>query len=100
VPVGRLAVVRTVTRVDAMWLAVEPVDLRAGTRWRWRTSWPCSAPPSRMTYLFANKRANRTKLLVHDGMFGHTRAVSFREQPSSQVRRFRQVTVSTSSARR
>src|SRR5947199_6088282 len=38
VPVGRLAVVRTVIRVDAMWLAVEPVDLRAGTRWRWRTS--------------------------------------------------------------
>ncbi|MCR8932222.1 MULTISPECIES: IS66 family insertion sequence element accessory protein TnpB [unclassified Pseudomonas] len=44
-------------RIDSIWLATEPVDMRAGTE----TAQPHCA------YLFANRRANRMKVLVHDG---------------------------------
>lgn len=56
-------------RVDAIWLACEPLDMRVGTE----------AALSRVVkvfgdarphhaYLFANRRANRMKALVHDGI--------------------------------
>ena len=42
--------------------------IRDRTR-RWPAWWECSVPPTRITaYLFANRRANRMKVLVHDGI--------------------------------
>jgi len=56
-------------RVDPLWLAVEPLDLRAAARLHWRESSRCSVPPGRiMATLFANRRTNRMKVLVHDGI--------------------------------
>jgi transposase len=56
-------------RIDAVWLAVEPLDMRAGTESAlvrvvnvFGAAWPHHA------YLFANRRANRMKVLVHDGI--------------------------------
>lgn len=55
-------------RVDAMWLAVEPVDMRAGVdRLLARVVQVFGAAQAHHGYLFANARANRIKLLVHDG---------------------------------
>ena len=55
-------------RIDAIWLATEPMDMRAGTETAlakviavFGTAQPHCA------YLFANRRANRMKVLVHDG---------------------------------
>jgi transposase len=58
-----------VIRVDAVWLAVEPLDLRAGTEAalaRVVTVFGEARPHH--AYLFANRRANRMKVLVHDGI--------------------------------
>jgi transposase len=57
-----------VIRVDAVWLAVEPVDMRAGAdRLLARVVQVFGAAQSHHGYLFANARATRLKLLVHDG---------------------------------
>lgn len=57
-----------VIRVDAVWLAVEPVDMRAGgDRLLARVVQVFGAAQSHHGYLFANARATRVKLLVHDG---------------------------------
>jgi transposase len=58
-----------VIRVDAVWLAVEPLDMRAGTEAalaRVVTVFGSAKPHH--AYLFANRRANRMKVLVHDGI--------------------------------
>ena len=56
-------------RVDALWLAVEPLDLRAGTEAALaRVVAVFGAARPHHAYLFANKRANRMKVLVHDGI--------------------------------
>lgn len=55
-------------RVDRIWLATEPMDMRAGPE-------TCLARVVRVfgsakthhAYVFLNKRANRMKVLVHDG---------------------------------
>jgi hypothetical protein len=58
-----------VIRVDAVWLAVEPLDMRAGTGTALsRVVAVFGAAHPHHTCLFANKRANRIKVLVHDGM--------------------------------
>lgn len=55
-------------RIDAMWLAVEPVDMRAGVeRLLARVVQVFGAAQAHHGYLFANARSNRIKLLVHDG---------------------------------
>ena len=55
-------------RVDAVWLAVEPLDMRAGTESALaRVVKVFSAAHPHHAYLFANRRANRIKVLVHDG---------------------------------
>jgi transposase len=51
-----------VIRVDAAWFAVEPLDMRAGVDTA--LARVVSVPRA---YLFINKRANRMKVLVHDG---------------------------------
>ncbi len=55
-------------RIDAMWLAVQPVDMRAGVeRLLAHVVQVFGAARAHHGYLFANARANRIKLLVHDG---------------------------------
>ena len=55
-------------RIDAMWLAVEPIDMRAGAdRLLARVVQVFGAAQAHHGYLFANVRASRVKLLVHDG---------------------------------
>ena len=56
-------------RVDAMWLAVEPLDLRAGTEAALaRVVAVFGSARPHHAYMFANRRANRMKVLVHDGI--------------------------------
>ena len=58
-------------RVDAVWLAVEPLDMRAGTESALaRVVNVFGAARPHHAYLFANRRANRMKVLVHDGTIG------------------------------
>ena len=55
-------------RVDAVWLAVEPVDMRMGAdRLLARVVQVFGAAQAHHGYLFANARATRMKLLIHDG---------------------------------
>jgi transposase len=55
-------------RIDAMWLAVQPVDLRCGAeRLLARVVQVFGAARSHHGYLFANARHTRVKLVVHDG---------------------------------
>lgn len=55
-------------RIDEIWLATEPMDMRAGpdTALARVVAVFGSAKPH-CAYLFANRRANRMKVLVHDG---------------------------------
>lgn len=60
--------VAAVIRIDAMWLATEPVDMRAGTeRLLAEVVAVFGAAQAHHGYLFANARGTRLKLLVHDG---------------------------------
>ena len=55
-------------RIDALWLAAQPVDMRAGTdRLLARVVQVFGCAQAHHGYLFANARATRIKLLVHDG---------------------------------
>jgi transposase len=58
-----------VIRIDAVWLAVTPLDMRAGMETalaRVVTVFGSAQPHH--AYLFANRRGNRMKVLVHDGI--------------------------------
>ena len=56
-------------RIDALWLATEPLDMRAGTDTALaRVVVVFGAARPHHAYLFANRRANRMKVLVHDGI--------------------------------
>jgi transposase len=55
--------------IQAIWLATAPLDMRAGADTalaRVVQAFGCARPHH--AYLFANRRANRMKLLVHDGI--------------------------------
>jgi transposase len=55
-------------RIDEAWLAAEPLDMRAGTDTALaRVVSVFGHARAHHAYLFANKRANRMKVLVHDG---------------------------------
>jgi transposase len=55
-------------RIDEVWMAVEPLDMRAGTDTALaRVVSVFGYARAHHAYLFANKRANRMKVLVHDG---------------------------------
>ena len=55
-------------RVDAAWFAVEPLDMRAGVDTALaRVVSVFGEVGANHAYLFVNKRANRMKVLVHDG---------------------------------
>ncbi|MCO7613945.1 IS66 family transposase zinc-finger binding domain-containing protein [Pseudomonas chlororaphis] len=56
-------------RIDTIWLAIEPMDMRAGTETALaRVIAVFGAARPHCAYLFANRRANRMKVLVHDGV--------------------------------
>lgn len=56
-------------RIDAVWLAVEPLDMRAGTETALaRVVHVFGAARPHHAYLFANRRGSRMKVLVHDGI--------------------------------
>ncbi|HHM4870126.1 TPA: IS66 family insertion sequence element accessory protein TnpB [Pseudomonas aeruginosa] len=64
-----VARVAAVIRVDAIWLATEPLDMRAGTETALaRVVVVFGAARPHHAYCFANRRANRMKVLVHDGI--------------------------------
>ena len=55
-------------RIDAVWLAVQPIDMRAGAdRLLASVVQVFGAAQAHHGYLFANARSTRIKLLVHDG---------------------------------
>ena len=55
--------------IQAVWLAVAPLDMRGGTESALaRVVNVFGAAHPHHAYLFANKRANRMKVLVHDGV--------------------------------
>jgi transposase len=55
-------------RIDALWLAVAPMDMRAGSeRLLASVVQVFGQAQAHHGYLFANARATRIKLLVHDG---------------------------------
>lgn len=56
-------------RIDAVWLATVPMDMRAGTDIALaRVVQVFGAAHPHTAYLFANARGNRIKVLVHDGI--------------------------------
>lgn len=56
-------------RVEAVWMAVQPLDMRVGTEAALaRVVSVFGAAHPHHAYLFANRRANRMKALVHDGI--------------------------------
>jgi transposase len=58
-----------VIKVESVWLAVEPLDMRSGTEAALaRVVHVFGAARPHHAYLFANRRANRMKVLVHDGI--------------------------------
>lgn len=55
-------------RVDRVWLATDPLDMRAGPdTCLARVIKVFGAAQPHQAYVFLNKRANRMKVLVHDG---------------------------------
>jgi transposase len=58
-----------VIRIEAIWLAVQPLDMRAGfdtALARVVTVFGAAHPHT--AYVFANRRSDRLKVLVHDGI--------------------------------
>ena len=55
-------------RIDALWLATTPIDMRMGAeRLLAQVVQVFGSAQAHHGYLFANARANRIKLLLHDG---------------------------------
>ncbi|MFV9475570.1 IS66 family insertion sequence element accessory protein TnpB [Advenella sp. RU8] len=56
-------------RIDQVWLAVEPIDMRAGMDTLLaRVVQVFGRAQPHQAYLFSNKRGTRLKVLVHDGL--------------------------------
>ena len=56
-------------RIDQVWLAVEPIDMRAGMDTLLsRVVQVFGIAQPHQAYLFSNKRCTRLKVLVHDGL--------------------------------
>lgn len=60
---------REALRIDTIWLATAPLDMRAGIDSALaRVVAVFGAAHPHCAYLFANKRATRIKVLMHDGL--------------------------------
>jgi transposase len=58
-----------VIRIDGVWLAAEPLDMRSGIDSALaRVVKVFGGAHPHTAYLFANRRTNRMKVLVHDGI--------------------------------
>jgi len=58
-----------VIRIDTVWLATQPLDMRSGIdSCLARVIAVFGGAHPHCAYLFANQRANRMKVLVHDGI--------------------------------
>lgn len=68
-PLIRTSPIRTpLLHIDALWLAVQPIDMRAGADTLLaRVVQVFGSAQSHHGYLFANARSTRIKLLMHDG---------------------------------
>jgi len=56
-------------RIDQVWLAVEPIDMRAGMDTLLaRVVQVFGSAQPHQAYLFSNKRGTLLKVLVHDGL--------------------------------
>jgi transposase len=56
-------------RVDTVWLAVAPIDMRAGFDTALaRVVGVFGCAQAHHAYVFSNRRGNRIKVLVHDGL--------------------------------
>jgi transposase len=56
-------------RVDAVWMALQPLDMRAGPDTvLMRVVRVFGSAHPHHAYVFANRRCNRVKILVHDGL--------------------------------
>lgn len=56
-------------RIEAVWLAVDPLDMRAGSETILaKVVQVFGAAQPHHAYCFANRRASRLKVLVHDGI--------------------------------
>ena len=76
--------VAAMIRIDALWLAITPIDMRMGTeRLLAQVVQVFGSAQAHHGYLFANARGNRMKLLLHDG-FGMWCAAR-RAHPGSRV---------------
>lgn len=65
---GLACAVAAMIRIDAVWLAVQPFDMRCGAdRLLAQVVQVFGAARAHHGYLFANARGSRIKLLVHDG---------------------------------
>jgi transposase len=57
-----------VIRIDALWLCAAPVDMPSGAERRLaHVVYALGSAHAHHGYLFANARATRIKMLVHDG---------------------------------
>jgi transposase len=57
-----------VIRIDALWLCTKPVDMRCGAeRLLAHVVYALGSANAHHGYVFANARATRIKMLVHDG---------------------------------
>jgi transposase len=58
-----------VIRIDAVWMAIRPLDMRAGMDTALaRVITVFGAAQPHHAYAFANRRTNRIKVLIHDGI--------------------------------
>jgi len=65
---GLDAGIAAVIRIDSMWIATEPADMRAGAdRLMARIVEVFGGAHAHHGYLFANARGTRVKLVMHDG---------------------------------
>jgi len=56
-------------RIDQIWLAIDPMDMRAGPDTALaRVVAVFGEARPHTAYLFTNKRGNRLKILIHDGL--------------------------------
>ena len=66
---GLVARLAQLIHIEAVWLATKPMDMRAGTDTALgRVVRVFGAARPHHAYLFANRRTNRMKVLVHDGI--------------------------------